>query len=150
MGRLVPYKGMAFILEAMRDSPTLRRCQLRIVGEGPEQTRLETLVREFDLSGNVRFLGWLGQRTLAGELGRCQAFVFPSLREFGGGVALEALAKGLPCIVADYGGPGELVTSECGIPLPMAPAAELVSSLRRAMEELAGNPALCRELGKNA
>ena len=150
VGRLVPYKGMAFILEAMHSSGILRECDLHIVGEGPDRHRLESLVDQFGLSRNVRFSGWLDQQALADELGRSQAFVFPSLREFGGGVVLEALSRGLPSIVVDYGGPGELVTPQCGISLRMAPAAELVPALRKAMEQLAGDPARCRRLGENA
>lgn len=150
VGRLVPYKGTAFILEAMRDSAALRTCELHIVGDGPDRERLESLTREFGLSGNVRFLGWLDQQSLAAELGHSQAFVFPSLREFGGGVVLEAFSRGLPAIVVDYGGPGELVTPQCGIALPMAPAAELTTSLQGAMEQLAGDPARCRRMGRYA
>lgn len=150
VGRLVPYKGMAFILEAMRDSAALRACELHIVGDGPDRERLESLTGEFGLSENVHFRGWLDQPALATELGRSQVFVFPSLREFGGGVVLEAFGRGLPAIVADYGGPGELVTPECGIALPLAPAAELVCALRSAMEQLASDPPRCRRLGQHA
>lgn len=150
VGRLVPYKGMAFILEAMRDSEVLRACDLEIVGEGPDRERLERLVGEFGLKDNVRFRGWLDQQTLSEELRRSQAFVFPSLREFGGGVVLEAFCCGLPAIVVDYGGPGELVDSQCGIALPLTHQAELVPALREAMEQLATDPARCRLLAKNA
>ncbi len=150
VGRLVPYKGMAFVLEAMRDSAALRACELHIVGDGPDRERLESLVREFDLRENVHFRGWLDQQALAMELGRSQAFVFPSLREFGGGVVLEAFGRGLPAIVVDYGGPGELVTPRCGMALPVAPAAELVPALREAMEQLASDPDQCRRLGQEA
>ena len=134
VGRLVPYKGTDLILDAMQGSPALRRCGLHIIGDGPQRTPLEALVRRFGLEGNVTFVGWVDQHTLACELGRSQAFVFPSLREFGGGVVLEAMASALPSIVLDYGGPGELTTLECSIQLPMTPREQLVPRLREAME----------------
>ena len=78
--------------------------------------------------------------------------MFPSLREFGGGAVLEALAKALPSIVVDYGGPAELVTPDCGELLPMRPRAEpsRIASLRQSMEGLAADPARCRAMGAAA
>jgi glycosyltransferase involved in cell wall biosynthesis len=150
VGRLVPYKGADLIVEAMAASPALRRCKLVIVGDGPARADLEERVRRHGLENNVRIAGWVDQPELAKQLGNAQAFVFPSLREFGGGVVLEALANGLPSVVVDYGGPAELVTPACGMLLPMRPRAELVESVRRAMEALAGDPELCRAMGAAA
>jgi glycosyltransferase involved in cell wall biosynthesis len=95
-------------------------------------------------------LGFVDNRQLHAELGRAQAFVFPSLREFGGGVVLEAMACALPCLVVDYGGPGELVSDVTGIKVPMRPREELIESLRAAMERLAADPAGCRRMGEAA
>ena len=144
VGRLVPYKGFHLTLEAMAGSEVLRESELLIIGEGPERERLERMAAENQL--NVRFAGWLSQNELARQSRESQAFVFPSLREFGGGVVLEAMASGLPSIVVDYGGPGELVTPETGIALPMQPAEPLVQTLREAMERLVMDHGLCREL----
>jgi glycosyltransferase involved in cell wall biosynthesis len=147
VGRLVPYKGADLILQAMRASAALRSCELRVVGDGPHRAHLEGLAREYGLASNVCFAGWVDQRVVAREFAGCQAFVFPSLREFGGGVVVEAMASGLPSIVVDYGGPGELVTPGCGVLLPLAPREELVTRLRGAMERLALDRPLCRALG---
>ncbi len=119
VGRLVPYKGMDLILHAMKDSEVLRGCELLVIGDGPQRPLLEGLVRDFGLEPNVTFLGWAEHREVAAHLGRSQAFVFPSLREFGGGVVVEAMAKALPSVVVDYGGPGELINADCGISIPM-------------------------------
>jgi glycosyltransferase involved in cell wall biosynthesis len=150
VGRLVPYKGADLIVDAMAGSEALRRCNLVVVGDGPQRGVLEEQVRRHRLESNVQIAGWVDQPTLARKLGSAQAFVFPSLREFGGGVALEALAKGLPSVVVDYGGPAELVTPDCGVLLPMRPRAELVASLQKAMEALAADPDRCRNLGAAA
>jgi glycosyltransferase involved in cell wall biosynthesis len=150
VGRLVPYKGADLIVEAMAGSAALRRCKLVIVGDGPARGHLEEQVRRQGLESKVHIAGWVDQPRLAQQLGSAQAFVFPSLREFGGGVVLEALANGLPSVVVDYGGPSELVTPDCGVLLPLRPRAELVASLRLAMEALAGNTDLCRTMGAAA
>jgi glycosyltransferase involved in cell wall biosynthesis len=149
VARLVPLKGLDIILEALAGSERLRSCELVVAGEGPERPRLERIARERGLRG-VRFLGWLDQRALAQELQKAQAFVLPSLKEFGGGVILEAMAAALPCVVVDYGGPAELVADETGIRLPMCKRPELVSRLRRALEELADDFPRCRSLGAAA
>jgi glycosyltransferase involved in cell wall biosynthesis len=150
VGRLVPYKGVDLTLEAMHRSAALKACEFCIIGDGPHRAHLETLTRQYGLEANVRFLGWVEQTRLRQEFARSQAFVFPSLREFGGGVALEALASGLPAIIVDYGGPAELVTPDCGILLPMAPRGELVPRLQAAMEALAGDADRCRRLSQAA
>jgi glycosyltransferase involved in cell wall biosynthesis len=149
-GRLVPYKGMDLILEALHGSSALASSRLTVVGDGPFGPHLAALAHRLGLSDRVEFTGHLTQDQMAEVMDRSQCFVFPSLREFGGAVVLEAMAKGLPPIVVDYGGPGEYVTPECGISLPMAPREPLIATLRAAMEALAGDPDRCRRLSEAA
>jgi glycosyltransferase involved in cell wall biosynthesis len=146
VGRLVPYKGFDLILEAMAQSESLRRCELVIVGDGPQRAELESIVDRLKLHETVQFRGAVDNAAIADEMRAAQAFVFPSLREFGGGVVLEAMASGLPCIVVDYGGPAELVTPDCGVLVPLRLRTELVPELRGAMESLAADLAKCRAM----
>jgi glycosyltransferase involved in cell wall biosynthesis len=150
VGRLVPYKGLGLTLEAIRRSPALQQCELTVIGDGPDRPAHERFIAEHGLQTCVTIRGQVPQPELAAELRRSQAFVFPSLREFGGGVVLEAMACALPCLVVDYGGPGELVSAGTGVKLPMRPREELVESLRAAMERLAADPAGCRRMGEAA
>jgi glycosyltransferase involved in cell wall biosynthesis len=143
IGRLVPYKAFDIVVEAMAGSAALRACRLVVVGDGPERANLERAASAAKL--NVSFTGWLDQADVGRAMAAAQAFVFPSLREFGGAVALEAMASGLVPVVVDYGGPAELVGA-AGIRLPMRPRGELVVELRAALERLVAEPDLCRQL----
>lgn len=149
VGRLVPYKGTDMVLEAMSGSQLLRACKLIVIGDGPQRPALEAQVTALGLDSSVRLAGWKTQIELADELRQAHAFTFPSLREFGGGVVLEAMACGLPCVVADYGGPAELVDRTCGILLPVLPRAEFVVQLRSAMEALVLDPDRCRAMSES-
>ncbi len=146
VGRLVPYKGFDMVIEAMASSPILRGCQLTIVGGGPQQAALQQQICDAGLEDRIKLTGWLSQLELSQHLRSSQAFVFPSLREFGGGVVLEAMASGLPSIIVDYGGPSELIDVSCGMKLPLCPRNELVGHLIQAMERLAIDEDRCRQM----
>ena len=147
VGRLVPYKGFDLILQAMAQSTDLRRdTELVIIGDGPSRAALEAQASELGLSSIVTFAGWVEHAKLQEHLRGAQVFAFPSLREFGGGVVVEAMACGLPPIVVNYGGPGEITSDECAIRLPMAPRKELVNRLSEAMTTLLHDPERCQRM----
>jgi glycosyltransferase involved in cell wall biosynthesis len=62
---------------------------------------------------------------------------FPSIREFGGGVVLEAMALGVVPLVVDYAGPADLVTPETGCMIPLGTRPEIIDALARQLEALA-------------
>jgi glycosyltransferase involved in cell wall biosynthesis len=67
---------------------------------------------------------------------------FPSIREFGGGVVLEAMALGVPPLIVDYGGPSELVTPETGFTVPLSNRVSIIDALRRQLTDLVARPQL--------
>jgi glycosyltransferase involved in cell wall biosynthesis len=134
VGRLVPLKGVDLILAALAAVPG---ATLTVIGEGPERPRLEALAQDPALTGRVTFTGSLPHHQIAGTLQGHHLFAFPSLREFGGGAVAEAMACGLVPVVADYGGPPELVPEGCGLRLPMPERATLIAGLAAAISALA-------------
>ncbi|MEQ8464891.1 glycosyltransferase family 4 protein [Coleofasciculus sp. E1-EBD-02] len=116
VGRLVPYKCADLVIEAISklERATQEKIFLTIVGKGVEKVRLEKLVQELRLSERVHFTGQISQQETANYYRQADIFCFPSIREFGGAVVLEAMACGLPCIVANNGGIGEYVTEKTG------------------------------------
>ncbi|HEY9609111.1 glycosyltransferase family 4 protein [Allocoleopsis sp.] len=116
VGRLVPYKCADIVIEAISklDQEVQDKISLTIVGDGSERGNLEQQVRDNNLSEVVRFAGWVNQQETLEYYSKSDIFCFPSIREFGGAVVLEAMACGLPCIVANNGGIAEYVTEETG------------------------------------
>ena len=140
VGRLVPYKGADMLLEAAADLLRQGRVRLTIIGEGPERPKLQNIIGREGLTQAVDLPGWVEHTRLAERLAEHDVFAFPSIREFGGAVVLEAMAVGLVPVVCDYGGPGELVTPTTGYRLPMSARTELVAALRRSLEQIAQRP----------
>lgn len=140
-GRLVPYKGADVVLDAFASSPRLRStAELFIVGDGPQRPALHAQTARLGIARHVCFTGRLPQADVVEHFRAASVFAFPSLREFGGGVVLEAMACGLPAVVLDHGGPAELITPQTGVALPVADRAARVSALRSALEDLLATP----------
>src|SRR5262249_49875437 len=114
VGRLIPLKGCDLALRAA--APLLRTDAARftVVGDGPERTSLQNLAKDLEIHGAVTFVGWLSAADTFAQLQRADVMVFPSLREFGGTVVFEALSLGAVPIVADFGGPGDIVNPNVG------------------------------------
>ena len=92
---------------------------LTFIGQGPEQSSLETMSRELGISKSVRFLGQLSNDEVLTELAKTQFFVLPSVREGFGIVYLEAMASG--CVTVGTEGEGitdVIVSGENGFLVP--------------------------------
>ncbi len=150
VGRLVPYKAADMLVEAAAPLAREGLLVLDIIGDGPEKGRLDAIIEREGIAHAVDRPGWVPHAQLKDRLGRAHVFGFPSVREFGGAVVLEAMALGLVPVVMDYGGPGELVTPRTGVALPMGPRAEIVERLRAALRDLAERPGDVAAMGERA
>ena len=150
VGRLVPYKGADMLLEAA--APLIRQGKLTvdIIGDGPEMPWLRRFVAQEGIATGVRLDGWVEHSQLQHRLVQSDIFGFPSVREFGGAVVLEAMALGLVPIVLDYGGPAELVTESTGYLVPIGQRTQIVASFRQVLTRLAADPSGLRQMGKRA
>ena len=140
VGRLLPVKGVAMLLEAMAalDFPV----QLTIVGEGPERSALERMSGKLGLAEQVLFTGNLPLNEVAQILQQAHVFCLPSVRESGGAVLLEAMAIGRPVIAIDFGGPAEIVDDGVGAKLPATGKADVVQGLIEQLENVRRQPEL--------
>lgn len=150
VGRLVPLKGVDMLLEAAAPLAREGRLRLDIIGDGPEAAKLKRLASELRMNDHVEFPGWVDHSELAGRLRRSHVFGFPSVREFGGGVVLEAMALGLVPVVLDYGGPAELVPPGAGFTVPLGPRRAIVEGLRESLSRMLASPDKVAGMGRRA
>lgn len=141
VGRLVPYKGPDMALEAAAPLLKAGAMSLDIVGDGPMAGALAAQVAALGVDGATTLHGQLPHGEVARVMAAADVLVFPSIREFGGGVVLEAMAAGVVPLVVDYAGPGELVTDETGLKVPIGPRDAIVAGVRARLEALARDPA---------
>ncbi|MBD0345985.1 MAG: glycosyltransferase family 4 protein, partial [Coleofasciculus sp. Co-bin14] len=110
ISRMVPEKGLLYILEAM--NPVLRsrsNLQLQFLGSGAMQSLLKTEVEERGLREKVMFLNPVPHREIPKILGGADLFVNHAVstgywEEYFGVVNLEAMSCALPCLLTASGG----------------------------------------------
>lgn len=143
VGRLVPWKQVNGLLEALTEVPELG---LMVVGDGPERPRLERRARELGVQDRVYFAGRRPKKEALGLMAACDLFVLNSAYEGLPHVVLEAMALGLPVVATAAGGTPEVVRDgETGVLVPGR-----YGTLGASLSALARDPALRRRLGRAA
>jgi glycogen(starch) synthase len=110
VGRLVYEKGFQLALEAMPGLiEQVGDVRFLVAGSGTHEQELRQQAERLGLADHGTFLGWIGDDVLHSLYRIADLCVVPSIYEPFGLVALEAMASGCPCIVADTGGLREVV-----------------------------------------
>ncbi len=110
VGRLSREKNVELLLNAcgmlLEEGAAVR---LTIVGEGREEKRLKTIVRDKGIRDFVDFVGFVSHEKLYDLLVFADVLVLPSVTEVFPNVLLEAMSVGVPVIASNVGAVGELV-----------------------------------------
>jgi len=145
MGRLVDLKRVDLLIKAWKPFREVKSARCVIVGDGPEQARLETLVRSEALGESVDLVGFTNDVLPYYQM--ADIFVLPSLYEGLSVALLEAMACGLCVIVA--GSPGNLDVVEPGVNGLVFPV-DAAEVLKACLTEALTDVMLCRTLGQAA
>jgi glycosyltransferase involved in cell wall biosynthesis len=129
VGRLVYYKGLEYLIEAMRRV----HGKLLIIGDGPLRDSLARRIAESGLSDRVELVGEIQNDQLAPYYRAADVFAFPSIArsEAFGIVQLEAMACGLPVVNTnlDSGVPSVSRHNETGFTVPPRDPMKLAEAL---------------------
>ena len=150
VGRLVYEKGFHLALDAL--APIVRaasggrpgRVRFVVAGTGTAEAELRRQAWRLGLSRSGRFLGWVGDDMLHSLYRIADLCIVPSIYEPFGIVALEAMASGCLCVVADTGGLREVVPGDgtVGLRFPSRDSA----ALQEILERVLGDDPLRRQL----
>lgn len=132
VGRFLGLKGMDIGLDAFAlIRQTRPDVTLTLVGDGIERDRWVTKAKLLNVFDAIDWRGWIRKEEVQKLYLEFDLFYFPSLRDSGGFVVLEALQNGMPVVCFKLGGPGMLVDESCGY------AVEAGKSVAQATQDLA-------------
>lgn len=104
VGRLVKRKNLPELLEIFNTVKNSINSELLIIGDGPELTGLNEIVKQLNLEKDVRFLGRVSDKEKFQFLAASDIYVSTAMHEGFGIVFLEAMECGLPVVCYDKGG----------------------------------------------
>jgi glycosyltransferase involved in cell wall biosynthesis len=144
VGRLVPKKGLRYLLNALPAVLTAwPSVKLTVAGFGPEEGELKRQVRRLGIEDRVTFAGAVIQNELPTLYRRASLLVLPFVRDESGNqeglpvVAMEAIGCGCPVIVGDVAGISDLFG---GMAADICVKAEDTAALAEAILDTLKNP----------
>lgn len=148
-GNLVPSKGVDVLLMAVAElSRRGVASELKILGEGPQQSQLERLAQELGIAGRVRWAPFVPQTRMPAEYGASAITVLPTRGQAEGlGLTLvEALLAGSAVVGTAAGGIPEVVIAErTGLIAKDGDPNDLADQLQRLLTDLPLRDRLARE-----
>ena len=144
IGRMVYYKGLEYLIQAMSDLPA----QLWIIGVGPLEASLKQQTAQLRLEDKVKFLGNVPEEDLPAYYHACDIFALPSVAnsEMFGMVQLEAAACRKP-VVSTTLPTGVSWVNQHGVTGLLVPPSD-APALAAALKKLLGSSALRQEMGE--
>lgn len=145
VGRLIPRKGLNFLIEAARQViKENKKVMFVIVGDGPLKNHLTSLSKKSHLSDNFVFLGDVSDEVLPIVYNCADIFTLPSIQEGQGIALLEAQATAKPVVAFNVGGIGEFVLNKRAGLLVRPDSNELANAIckllsNRSLREKMGN-----------
>jgi len=140
-----PVKRVDVAIDVFRRIRRRVRARFVLIGDGPVRADVERRVGEYDLSGDVTFVG--EQQDLVTWLSAADLFLLPSAQESFGLAALEAMACEVPVVASNVGGLPEIIDN--GVTGCVCPP-EAVEQMAECGVALLTDPARRAEMGRAA
>lgn len=149
LGYLVPRKNVGQLIEIAKTLKSHRSdfC-IDIIGDGESKNSLESMVKEYELSDQVKFHGFKQKEELPPYFAKAKALLFQTDFDIWGLVLNEAMAAGVPCLSSVNAGASEdlIVNGENGYIVDYQNKADILEKINFIIE----NPEKAAELGKHA
>lgn len=132
---LLPRKNVSLIIDAVKilhDRGV--NVRLSIGGDGPEEHKLKSYVKNLGLESIISFRGKLFRNEVKQAIDECHCFVLASKYETFGVVLIESLACGRPVVITDSGGPRDFITPEHGVVIENHDPVEMADAINHVMK----------------
>lgn len=142
-GRLEYWKGAHLAIKAYAQIAEIHgNASFTIVGSGPEETWFRDIASEHNVLEKINWISRVNQEKLFQMYEEYDIFLFPSMHDSSGYVAVEAISFGLAVVCLDLGGPKEIVNKECACIIPTSGFSEqqVVEKLGKALRMLVTHP----------
>jgi len=135
MGNFVPVKRVHALIEAVAEvSKDLQKVRLGILGDGPEQGRLERLVQDLGIVENVDFIG--RKDDVENYINSARAVILVSRSEGMPAVAIESIFCGVPVVLTDVGDIKDIfIHGENALLVPAGDKWALVAAIRQLLTD---------------
>lgn len=135
VGSLTPQKDFSTLLRAFAKVRGKREARLMILGEGEEREKLEMLIQELGIEGDVALPGFA--KNPYAYMAQANIFVLSSIREGFPNVLAEAMACGTPVVSTDCpSGPREILEGgKYGPLVPLRDAEQLGEEILKVLEK---------------
>ncbi len=149
VGRLLPFKGVPLLLEAIARWKDHLPIELTIVGEGPLKKKWQVKTDQLHISEMVHWYGLASRNQVAAQIQAAHVLCLPSVRESGGAVLLEAMACARPVITIAFGGPAEIVDDIVGCAIsPNGGATAVIATLAECLGDIFEHPEIWQQRGE--
>ena len=109
-GRLVEWKGIILLLKIFKKiSSNNNAIKLNIYGDGPCKKEIKNFIEKNKFNKKIKLYGKLNQQKFIKEIKKNDLLVFPTFRDSGGFVILEALNNNINILTTNAGGPNTLI-----------------------------------------
>jgi glycosyltransferase involved in cell wall biosynthesis len=142
-GNLIELKGILIVLKTFSSLKVKNHnIKLTIIGSGPYELKFKKAAIKLQIDKDVNWLGKIERDELLSIFNKSDLLLYPSLRDSGATVVLEAMFHSLPAAVLNLGGPSRIVNNTCGIKINLGRKNEneVVLELTRKIIKFIKNP----------
>lgn len=130
VGSLFKIKGFDIAIKAFSRAKFHKNIQFHIIGEGSERLRLQQLIEDLNLTGQVFLEGRKTRAEIMASMARSSVYVLSSRSENFATACMEALSAGLPVIMTKCGGPEDFVDDSNSVLVTVDDIKEMSESMK--------------------
>lgn len=149
-GRLRAWKTLPLLLKALPLLPEDIDWRLRVLGVGACEKGWKRTAEKLGIADRIEWVGWPDYEQTLPHYRWADAFAFTSMRDTSGTGLLEALAAGTPIVAVDHQGAADILSSRCGLPVPVGRPRDTITGFSTALTTLARDPELWKRLSEGA